>query len=80
MKRILITGMHSYVGKNVAHYLQEYNVQNSKEIYNVDSISLREEKWEQCDFSVYDTVFHVAGIAHVDTGKITEEQKKRYKT
>ena len=78
MKRILITGIQSYVGKNVAHYLQEYNVQKGKELYKVDLISLREEKWEQCDFSAYETVFHVAGIAHVDTGKITEAQKKKY--
>lgn len=78
MKRILITGIHSYVGNNVAYYLQEYNVQNCKELYKVDFISLRGETWEQCDFSVYDTVFHVAGIAHVDTGTITEEQKKKY--
>ena len=29
-------------------------------------------------FKGYDTVFHVAGIAHSDTGKISEERKTLY--
>ena len=34
--------------------------------------------WREQDFSGYDSVFHVAGIAHADTGKVTEEEKKKY--
>ncbi len=37
-----------------------------------------DESWADKNFSGYDTVFHVAGIAHSDNGKISEEQKKNY--
>ena len=34
--------------------------------------------WKEKDFSPYDTVFHVAGIAHSDNGKIAPEKEKLY--
>lgn len=36
------------------------------------------ETWRERDFSGYDTVFHVAGIAHADMGRISEERKALY--
>jgi UDP-glucose 4-epimerase len=78
MKRILITGEKSYVGTGVERYLMEYNAKAGREEYHVDTISLREESWVHYDFSSYGTVFHVAGIAHVDTGKVSEEGKELY--
>ena len=39
---------------------------------------MRGDGWKKKDFSGYDTVFHVAGIAHADIGKVTEEQKRLY--
>lgn len=78
MKRILITGAGSYIGCSVERYLQEYNGENGRELYRVDTLSLREESWEAYDFSSYDTVFHVAGIAHADVGKVSEETKALY--
>src|SRR5699024_7026447 len=30
-------------------------------------ISVRGDAWKEVDFSIYDTVLHVAGIAHVST-------------
>ena len=78
MKRILITGAASYIGTSVARYLLEYNRKQKKELYQADTISLRDPSWEMADFSQYDAIYHVAGIAHVDTGKVTEEEKQKY--
>ncbi len=78
MKRILITGAGSYVGTCVERYLSEYNRQQGSELYGTDTLSLRDEDWEQYNFSSYDTVFHVAGIAHADVGNVPEEKKELY--
>lgn len=68
---ILITGAHSYVGEQVEHYLEEYNQKlysdyPTSKRYVIDTISLFGEEWKKIDFSSYDVVFHVAGIAHQD--------------
>ena len=34
--------------------------------------------WKNYDFSNYDTVFHVAGIAHADVGNVSKETEKLY--
>lgn len=59
MKRVLITGKNSYVGNNLEKWLAKF-----PEDYIVDKISLRNNEWKSVDFSVYDTIVHVAGIAH----------------
>lgn len=78
MKRILITGAGSYIGVSVEQYLKRYQTALGRELYQVDTISLREESWENYDFSSYHTVFHVAGIAHADVGKVSDETKALY--
>ena len=78
MKRILITGAGSYIGTSVERYLQEYNAAQGREMYRIDTISLLEESWKNYDFAPYDTVFHVAGIAHADVGNVSEETKALY--
>src|SRR5699024_7163675 len=60
MKRILITGINSYVGNSFAEW-----VSDSPESYSVTKISLRDGTWKEQDFSEFDVVLHVAGIAHV---------------
>lgn len=39
---------------------------------------MRGEGWKEKNFSGYNTVFHVAGIAHADIGKVTEKRKQLY--
>ena len=80
MKKILITGQNSYIGNAVAEYLKTYSVSQGEPLnhYQVDKISLRGEEWESADFSGYDTVLHVAGMAHADIAKVSEEVKKLY--
>ncbi|MCD7791361.1 MAG: sugar nucleotide-binding protein [Bacteroides thetaiotaomicron] len=73
MKRILITGANSYIGISVENWL---NKTHGK--YIVDTLDMIGDAWRDYDFSSYDVVYHVAGIAHADVGNVTEEQKKLY--
>lgn len=41
--------------------------------YQVDAISVRGDEWKQHDFSEYDSVLHVAGIAHIKETKKNRE-------
>ena len=61
MKRILITGAGSYVGESVCKYI--LSTSSEFQIETVDTIN---DAWTQADFTRYDVVFHVAGIAHVN--------------
>lgn len=72
MKKILITGKSSYIGTSFLTHLQNFSG------YQVDAISVRGEEWKKTDFSSYDVVVHVAGLAHSDSGAISEERAKEY--
>nr|WIF88106.1 hypothetical protein QOL21_06435 [Acholeplasma laidlawii] len=65
MKSILITGKNSYVGSNVENWLQQY-----PDKYKVDTLDMLDQNWKDFDFSKYDVVFHVAGIAHSTPKKV----------
>ncbi len=78
MKRILITGKNSYIGNTVAEYLLQYNEAAGEVFYEVERISLRGRKIEEIPMAGYDTVLHVAGKAHVDVSKASEETQKEY--
>lgn len=73
LKRVLITGANSYIGTSVEKWLQDSNNE-----YEVDTLDMLDPNWKECNFSKYDTVFHVAGIAHADIGNVSEEVKQRY--
>ncbi len=72
MKKILITGANSYIGTSFEKYAKE----NTD--WEIDTLDMLNPSWKDYDFSKYDIVFHVAGIAHSDNGKISEEKKKLY--
>lgn len=61
MTKVLITGTNSFIGTSVENWLL-----HEPERYSVDNIDTIDDKWKAADFSKYDVVFHVAGIAHVD--------------
>lgn len=74
MKKILITGAGSYIGTSFENYINT----NFPDKYTVDTVDMIGGGWKEKDFSPYDTVFHVAGIAHSDNGKIAPEKEKLY--
>ena len=61
MKKILITGAGSYVGESVRRYIQ-----SSSSDFQIDAVDTLNDAWKQADFTLYDVVYHVAGIAHVN--------------
>ena len=74
MKRILITGANSYIGTSFERYIKE----NYPDDYQIDTVDMIDGSWKQKNFAGYDSVFHVAGIAHSDNGNINEERAKLY--
>lgn len=70
MKRLLITGSSSYIGNSLIEWLKQYRNE-----YIVEKISLRDGSWKDVDFSHYNTVLHLAGIAHVSSNP---KQKELY--
>lgn len=78
MYRILITGQNSYIGNAVAEYLEEYNLKSGQPRYRVEKLSLRGDSWREKDFSGTDVILHVAGKAHADVGRVSEEARAEY--
>ena len=72
-KRVLITGEGSYIGES----FEEYAKNNYSNI-EIDSMDMLDPEWKEKDFSKYDAVFHVAGIAHADVGNVDESTKEKY--
>ena len=73
MKRILITGKNSYIGTSFEKYMEKFGDE-----YSVDTIDMVDGSWREKNFAGYDVVFHVAGIAHSDSGKISKEKAELY--
>lgn len=74
MKRVLITGAGSYIGTSFANWVSE-KYPGEFETEELDMVS---EEWRKKDFSEYDVVFHVAGLAHADVGNVSEKTKRFY--
>lgn len=73
MKKILITGANSYIGTSFAKYMTQWPQE-----YQVDTIDMIDGSWREKSFAGYDSVFHVAGIAHIGTRKLDELARERY--
>lgn len=70
---VLITGANSYIGTSFEQWIKNYQPD-----IVTDTQDMIGDAWKSKDFHGYDAVFHVAGIAHADVGKVTEEQKALY--
>lgn len=68
-KRILVAGAGSYIGQSFIEYMSQFRN------YVVDDIKTTDSDWKKADFSKYDAVYDVAGIAHI---KETSENKHLY--
>lgn len=64
MTKVLITGAGSYIGIKVEKWLKRF-----PELFSVDVVDTLNDKWKVVDFSRYDVVYNVAGIAHVKAKK-----------
>ena len=61
MKKVLVTGAGSYVGENVRKYIL-----STSSDFQIDAVDTMVDNWKKADYSQYDVVYHVAGIAHVN--------------
>ena len=61
MIRVLITGAGSYVGESVRKYIL-----STSSDFQIDAVDTMGDNWKNADYSQYDVVYHVAGIAHVN--------------
>lgn len=68
MKKILITGANSYIGTSFEKWVAQW-----PDKYSVDTVDMIDGTWKEKDFSGYDVIFHVAGIAHVKETKKNAE-------
>ena len=61
MIKVLITGPGSYVGESVRNYIL-----STSSDFEIDAVDTMGENWKNADYSRYDVIYHVAGIAHVN--------------
>lgn len=73
MKKVLITGAGSFVGTAFENWIKDHS-----DSIVTETLDMKDPAWRHKDFHGYDAVFHVAGIAHADVGRVTEEQKALY--
>lgn len=73
MKKILITGAGSFIGTSFENYIAQW-----PDKYQVDTVDMIDGTWREKSFAGYDSVYHVAGIAHSDVGNVSEERKAFY--
>lgn len=74
VNKILITGAGSYIGESFATYAAVHY----GEYIKIDTLDMLNDSWKDKDFSEYDAIFHVAGIAHADIGKVNNSVRKQY--
>ncbi|KHL95998.1 NAD-dependent epimerase [Paenibacillus sp. IHB B 3415] len=73
-KKILITGLNSYIGSSFKKWVEKHKESNS---FIVDTVDMKDANWTKKDLSGYDVVYHVAGIAHI---KETKKNAPLYST
>lgn len=74
MKKVLITGANSYIGVSFENHVHEHY---DSEL-SIDTVDMIDGSWREKDFSLYDIVYHVAGIAHADVGNVSDKVKAKY--
>lgn len=72
-KKVLITGADSYIGE----YFRAYAEAHYPTLV-IDVVDMLDPAWREKDFSEYDVVYHVAGIAHADVTKVAVADQEKY--
>lgn len=73
MKKLLITGAHSYIGRAVEEYLSRW-----PERYEVTKVSVSDGSWKEMSFGGFDAVLHLAAIVHQSGSKNDPSQWPAY--
>lgn len=73
MKKVLVIGAHSNIGKKFKTYIDNCYVQN----ISVDLVSASDGDWRKVDMSKYDTVLHLAALVHKKEKKDMQEDYKK---
>ena len=66
MKKVLITGNNSFIGKRFIKMFDDSE-------YLVDAVSLRNDEWKLKNFQDYDAIIHVAAIVHKNEKEVKYE-------
>lgn len=71
--KVLVVGAGSYIGETFKSYAAQHypNIE-------VTTVGTMNGEWKDIDFSQYDTIYDVAGIAHADVGNVSDEVKEKY--
>lgn len=69
MKKVLVTGENGYIGTKLRQWIEK---NNDKDII-LHYISVKNEEWKKKNFGEYDTILHLAGIAHVSRNPKLED-------
>ncbi len=77
-RSVLVTGAGSYIGESFETYCKEHYAN-----IDVTAIDMEDGSWRSYPFKdesgkPFDTVFHVAGIAHADVGKVSISEQRKY--
>lgn len=73
LKKVLITGAGSYIGTSFEKWIADHS-----SCMMTETLDMRGERWKEHDFHGYDSIFHVAGLAHADVGKVSEDGRDLY--
>lgn len=73
MLKVLLTGANSYIGTHISGYLSRW-----PDEYHIETIDMKGNAWRKQSFSGYDSIIHVAGIAHIRTKNLDEQARKEY--
>ena len=72
-KKVLITGEGSYIGESFKKYAEEHY-----SALDIETLDMLDHDWKNKDFSGFDIVYHVAGLAHADVGNVDDATKAKY--
>ncbi|MCL9633573.1 NAD-dependent epimerase/dehydratase family protein [Bacillus zanthoxyli] len=67
MKKVLITGKNSYIGRSFKRWITQ-----NKFDYTVDFISVKSDEWKNEAFNNYDVILHAAALVH--SNKYSQEE------
>ena len=69
MKKVMLVGVGGYIGCKFTEYINK-----NYPDWQIDAVDSMNRKWADADFTGYDAVYNVSGLAHANARQGTEEQ------